>query len=89
MIVIAVLHDLNLASLYCDEMLVMKNGTIFASGSPKQIVTGELVHSVYGAEADVIAHPDGGAPQIVLRRSGVKRSTTSLVDRDVKETIMR
>ncbi|WP_127531728.1 ABC transporter ATP-binding protein [Paenibacillus kobensis] len=88
MIVIAVLHDLNLASLYCDEMIVMKNGMMYASGSPKQIVTSELVRSVYGAEADVIEHPDGGAPQIVLRRSGAKRSTPQWMDHEVKQTIM-
>jgi len=89
MIVIAVLHDLNLASLYCDEMIVMKRGALYAAGTPQQIVTGELVRSVYGAEADVVAHPDGGAPQIVLRRSGAKREALHTIDNDMKRTIRR
>ncbi|EFM13160.1 ABC transporter related protein [Paenibacillus curdlanolyticus YK9] len=65
--VIAVLHDLNLAALYCDHLLVIKDGSLYGAGTPKQIVTRELVRDVYGAEADIIPHPDGGAPQIMLR----------------------
>ncbi|MWC31208.1 ABC transporter ATP-binding protein [Paenibacillus sp. MMS18-CY102] len=65
--VIAVLHDLNLAALYCDQLLVLKDGSLYGSGTPEEIVTRELVREVYGAEADIMPHPDSGAPQILLR----------------------
>ncbi|GFN31796.1 ABC transporter ATP-binding protein [Paenibacillus xylaniclasticus] len=89
LIVITVLHDLNLASLYCDELVVMKEGALYAVGSPEQIVTSELVRSVYGAEADVIAHPDGEAPQIVLRRSPAASFMRQQAERAVQLSMMR
>jgi len=70
MIVAAVLHDLNLASLYCDHLLVMKDGSLYASGKPRDVITKELVRAVYNAEAEVIYAEDDGTPQIVLRRAG-------------------
>jgi iron complex transport system ATP-binding protein len=70
--VVAVLHDVNLAAQYCDRLLVMRQGRIVAEGRPEQIVRGELIDEVYGTEPIVLAHPDSGAPQILLR-AGWKR----------------
>ncbi|GMK42532.1 ABC transporter ATP-binding protein [Paenibacillus sp. CCS19] len=70
MIVVAVLHDLNLASLYCDRLIVMKEGALYASGNPRDVITKELVRDVYNAEAEVIYSEEGGPPQIVLHREG-------------------
>ncbi|MNZ43788.1 Iron(3+)-hydroxamate import ATP-binding protein FhuC [compost metagenome] len=64
--VIAVLHDLNLASLYCDELLVLHQGAVAAAGTPKQVLTAELIEKVYETKASVIPHPETGAPQIML-----------------------
>lgn len=70
MIVVAVLHDLNLASLYCDQLIVMKDGSLYASGKPEAVITKELVRDVYNADAEVIYTEAGGPPQIVLHRAG-------------------
>lgn len=70
MFVVAVLHDLNLASLYCDQLIVMKDGALYASGKPSDVITKELVRDVYNAEAEVICTEEGGPPQIVLHREG-------------------
>ncbi|MBD3918340.1 ABC transporter ATP-binding protein [Paenibacillus sp. PR3] len=70
MIVVAVLHDLNLASLYCDQLLVMKDGSLYASGKPRDVITKGLVRDVYHADAEVIYTEEGGTPQIVLHRAG-------------------
>ncbi|PWW06499.1 iron complex transport system ATP-binding protein [Paenibacillus cellulosilyticus] len=81
MIVVAVLHDLNLASLYCDQLIVMKDGSLYASGTPETVITKELVHDVYHADAEVIYTEPGGPPQIVLHRAGVGMKEKPILDR--------
>ncbi|QAY65687.1 ABC transporter ATP-binding protein [Paenibacillus protaetiae] len=63
---IAVLHDLNLASLYCDELLVLHKGRAAAFGKPADIVTAKLIEEVYETKAAVVDHPQDGSPQILL-----------------------
>jgi iron complex transport system ATP-binding protein len=70
MVVVAVLHDLNLASLYCDQLIVMREGSLYASGKPEEVITKELVRDVYHADAEIIYTEEGGPPQIVLQRAG-------------------
>ncbi|MGO4185514.1 heme ABC transporter ATP-binding protein [Paenibacillus sp. TAF43_2] len=65
--VIAVLHDLNLASLYCDELVVLHEGKVAAAGTPRAVITAGLIKQVYQADTTVIAHPVTGAPQILLQ----------------------
>ncbi|MFC4103474.1 heme ABC transporter ATP-binding protein [Paenibacillus xanthanilyticus] len=64
--VVAVLHDLNLAAQYCDELYVVSNGRIEASGPPEAVVNAELVERVYGARSVVVRHPVSGVPQLLL-----------------------
>jgi len=51
--IIMVLHDLNLASRYCDYLVLVKQGTIRAIGPPHQVVTAEMIKEVYGCEVRV------------------------------------
>ncbi|GAA1547264.1 ABC transporter ATP-binding protein [Brevibacterium picturae] len=62
---VAVLHDLNQACRYADEIIAMKNGGIVAQGAPAQIITTELVQQVFGIDCSVIDDPVTGAPMIV------------------------
>ena len=62
---VAVLHDLNQACRYADEIIAMKNGAIVAQGPPETIITSELVHEVFGIECTIIDDPVTGAPMIV------------------------
>ena len=62
---VAVLHDLNQACRYADEIIAMKDGSIVAQGAPETIITSELVHEVFGIECTVIDDPVTGAPMIV------------------------
>ena len=62
---VAVLHDLNQACRYADEIIAMKNGAIVAQGPPETIITAELVHEVFGIECTIIDDPVTGAPMIV------------------------
>ncbi|WP_424765649.1 ABC transporter ATP-binding protein [Paenibacillus sp. sgz302251] len=70
--VIAVLHDLNLASLYCDELVVLHRGTVAAAGTPQAVLTSELIEQVYETQTSVISHPLTGTPQIMLQPNSNK-----------------
>ena len=53
---LTVLHDLNLATLYCERIYVLKDGQVRAHGKPADILTRELVEDVYEISCDVIMH---------------------------------
>jgi iron complex transport system ATP-binding protein len=57
--VILALHDLNLAALYCDELILLKNGQIFVQGSSGQVFTQSNLERVYGASFTMVEHPAG------------------------------
>lgn len=50
---VAVLHDLNLASLFCDELIMLKNGKLFCKGTPKEVLTKENLKEVYNLQCDI------------------------------------
>ncbi|GAA0383469.1 ABC transporter ATP-binding protein [Paenibacillus motobuensis] len=66
--VVSVMHDLNLAALYCDRLLVLHQGRIVAEGSPTEIINSELIESVFQVQSHIVAHPDHGEPQLLLRK---------------------
>ncbi|WP_080834635.1 ABC transporter ATP-binding protein [Cohnella massiliensis] len=65
--VVAVLHDLNLAALYCDRLLLIDKGKAVGIGTPEELLTEERIRSVYGVGTVVTKHPATGAPQILLQ----------------------
>jgi iron complex transport system ATP-binding protein len=67
--VVAVLHDLNHACRYADEIVVMKTGRIVAQGNPDTVITADLVQDVYGLKCQIIADPQTGTPLIIPRAS--------------------
>ncbi|ART21134.1 hypothetical protein CBE89_06170 [Corynebacterium striatum] len=54
---IIALHDLNLAASYCDELVVLQSGQVRAAGTPREVLTEELIRDVYEIEATVTEHP--------------------------------
>ena len=63
-LVIMISHDLNIASKYADVVVVMADGTVHSSGSPKEVVTREMVREVYGVDCQVM--DVSGCPVVVL-----------------------
>ncbi|NLQ17910.1 ABC transporter ATP-binding protein [Marinomonas sp. M1K-6] len=58
-ITVMVLHDLNLAAQYADNLLVLKDGKLVASGHPNDILTPSLIKDVYNVHADVTKDATG------------------------------
>ncbi|MGP5081625.1 ABC transporter ATP-binding protein [Corynebacterium variabile] len=63
--VVMVLHDLNLAIRYSDNLVVMRDGDLIATGKPEEIITSELLKDVFELDATVIEDPVVGGPLIV------------------------
>lgn len=64
--VVAVLHDLNLAALYADRVVMLRGGETFADGPPRSVITEKNVAAVFGRPVRVIPHPEDGSPHVVL-----------------------
>ncbi len=62
--VVAAVHDLNMAALYCDRLYVMKGGMIFREGTPEQILTPWLIREVYGVTAETELRRATGRPAV-------------------------
>jgi len=79
-IVIAVFHDLNLAALYCDFLILLHHRKIFSLGSPEKVLTAENIKKVYNAEVLVKRHPTTNSIYVTLfpRRNYVSPSTLFL-----------
>ena len=65
MLVIMICHDLNIAAKYADSIIMMKDGTIFATGTPEEVLTEENIRAVYDVESRIIE--DQGRPHVILR----------------------
>ncbi|MGW5286023.1 ABC transporter ATP-binding protein [Rhodococcus pyridinivorans] len=63
--IVMVLHDLNLAARYADHLVAMADGSIYASGEPSDVLTGETVKAVFGLDSRVISDPVSGKPLVL------------------------
>ncbi|OGO02113.1 MAG: hypothetical protein A2Y59_04690 [Chloroflexi bacterium RBG_13_52_14] len=64
--VIAAMHDLNMAALFFDRLVLLKEGTIFADGSPQEVLTESSIQNVFSASVKVSQHPVTAAPHILV-----------------------
>lgn len=65
------LHDLNLAAMFCDRIVVLQAGLVVAVGAPVDVITVDLVQSVYNVQAEVDLDETGSYPQVTYRRKKV------------------
>lgn len=66
MTVVTALHDLNLASQYCNRLVMLKEGRIFKQGTPDEIITRELIKEVFGLDVYIGPHPLNGLPTTLV-----------------------
>ncbi|BAS28626.1 ABC transporter [Limnochorda pilosa] len=74
MTVLAVLHDLNLASLYAPRLILLDRGQVVADGPPSQVLAAPVLERVYGTRVILGRHPAAEAPAVhllPLRAAGV------------------
>lgn len=69
--VVVVFHDLNLASQYCDSLLLMQNGRIYIMGKPDEVLTVDNIREVYGTSVLIRKHPVTGRPAVMLLARGL------------------
>lgn len=79
MALVAVLHDLNLASLYCDRLVLIARGQVYAAGEPQEVITRQNIKDVYGSSVDVTLSPLTGRPFVLPVEKPEKAGDTSPV----------
>lgn len=67
--VIAAVHDLNIAAMYCDRLYAMKDGRIVGQGRPNELLTAEFIQNIYEVEAQTMTDPSGNLH--ILFRPGI------------------
>lgn len=80
LLVIAVLHDLNAAALYCDELIALDNGRLLAAGPAADVLTTTNITALYDANTLIINHPEQHVPQLLLQPNkdiGISEASTS------------
>lgn len=81
--VVITLHDLNLASQYCDRLILVNDGEVHAQGTPAEVIIPENIEEVYGTEGCVYAHPVNGLPTVLLQAGNSHRNKPSNSDEGV------
>jgi iron complex transport system ATP-binding protein len=64
--VVLVSHDLNLASQYCDRILMLKAGALFHLGPPHEVIGVDALRAVYGCDVLIDRHPESGVPRVTM-----------------------
>lgn len=64
--VMMIIHDLNLASEYCENLILMKNGKLIAQGTPEQVLTYKNIENVYETIVITKTNPVSGKPIVML-----------------------
>ena len=64
--IVLVSHDLNLASQYCDRILLLTEGRQHSLGTPEEVICPSVLQAVYGCQVLVDPHPTSGRPRVTL-----------------------
>ena len=67
--VIIVIHDINLAAQYCDELVALKQGRLLKQGKPTEIMTAEVLNDIYSVQMNIIRHPQTGVPVEIQKKT--------------------
>ena len=64
-VIIAVLHDLNLASIFSDQIILIDNGEVAAKGTPWEVINKENIKRVYKLSVEIIENPISKCPHVI------------------------
>ncbi len=81
--VLAVLHDLNLASQHCQRLLLLDSGRLFSDGEPAAVLRRDSIREVFGIEAAILPHPVSGVPCVhpLLAADEIRRTGGAIPER--------
>jgi iron complex transport system ATP-binding protein len=74
--VVAAVHDLQLAALYCDRVILLSRGQVVSHGPPESVLTPPLLLETFGQRVILSAHPTHGVPLVALVPNGNARHVT-------------
>jgi len=74
MAVVVVTHDVNLASLYCDRVALLRDGRLVEEGSPEAVLRADVLRATYGEEMLLERHPTTGRPIVLPAGAAADRS---------------
>jgi iron complex transport system ATP-binding protein len=80
--VLAAVHDLQLAALYCDRVALMHAGRVVSQGSPEAVLTEPLLLEAFGQRVALSIHPTHGVPLVALVPNGNARRHVPAPDRE-------
>lgn len=66
-VLVAIMHDINLAVQYADRLFFLKQGQMIAQGKPEEILTEQLVEEVFEVKTVIVSNPVTGKPLVVFR----------------------
>ncbi|MGR6722586.1 ATP-binding cassette domain-containing protein [Aeromonas veronii] len=64
--VIIVIHDINMASRFCDRLVALHSGRLLTHGEPEGLMTSETLHAIYGIPMEVIRYPAHAHPIAIV-----------------------
>ena len=64
-VLVAIIHDINLAVQYADKLFFLKDGELFANGSPSTVLSKDLIKQILGIETTIITNPVSGAALVI------------------------
>jgi iron complex transport system ATP-binding protein len=64
--IISIFHDLNLASIASDRLILLNEGRIEQIGTPQEVLNSENLQKVYGVKPILINHPNLQVPQVIM-----------------------
>lgn len=60
--VVVVLHDINMAARYCDDLVALRGGRLLARGTPAAMMKPDMLQAIYGISMGILPHPESGRP---------------------------
>ncbi|WP_440996315.1 ATP-binding cassette domain-containing protein [Arhodomonas sp. SL1] len=60
--IVVVLHDVNVAARFCDELIALRQGRLLTRGAPREVVQPSVLERIYGVPMGVLQHPERAVP---------------------------
>ncbi|RLB07670.1 MAG: ABC transporter ATP-binding protein [Deltaproteobacteria bacterium] len=73
---IMAMHDINLASMYCDRLIIMKDGKVISYGDTRSILNEEIISKVFNVECQIYNDQSTGGRYVIFKKDTYKITNT-------------